>query len=238
MEAFTSYERLHLDSFEEIRRSQHFEVYSVGLDEQLRPAIGDDLAEYLPEWENVSMAGGLVSHQLRFSEFFIAWKTTGPLPLVHGEIDVFPLLDVVEQGEGPPIRYPTTEFQRRFLSQLRCIAGSRGSGNGHLTHLRVQPDASPVEIWFDDEHADTELYPSHPYPCTHVKLDLTYGEYVDALLATKGTRGWEFLFTDIELGKPYFHDIVTNLRNMLEVFPRLFPACDYTPFRERLAARL
>ncbi|WP_190822746.1 hypothetical protein [Saccharopolyspora pogona] len=88
------------------------------------------------------------------------------------------------------------------------------------------------------DHADTELHPSHPYPGTFVKLDLTYGEYMDALLATKGTRGWEFLFASIELGKPDFRDIVANLRNMLEVFPRLFPTYDYTPFRDRLAARL
>ncbi|MFC7715378.1 hypothetical protein [Nonomuraea recticatena] len=86
----------------------------------------------------------------------------------------------------------------------------------------MQPDACPVEIWFDDPHADTEPYPSHPYPVTYTKLDLTYGEYMDALLTTRGARGGEFLFADIELGRPGFHDIVTNLRNMLEVFPDCF----------------
>ncbi|MEU4695747.1 hypothetical protein [Nonomuraea dietziae] len=237
MEGLTSYERLHLASLEAIQQSPHFEVFSAGVGERLRPAIGDDLGEYRPEWENASMTGGLVSHQLRFSEFFIAWQTTGPLLRVHGEIDVFPLLDVVEQGDVP-MGCPTTEFQRRFYSQLRCIAGSRGTGSGHLTHLRVQPDAGPVEIWFDDQHAATGPHPGHPYPVTYTKLDLTYGEYMDALLATRGARGWEFLFAEMELGKPGFHDIVTNLRNMLEVFPRLFPGCDYTPFQERLAARL
>ena len=214
VEALTSYERLHLDSFEEIRRSQHFEVSSLGrLEERLRLPIGDDLGEYRPEWKSVPLLEELVSHQLRFPQFYIHWHTTGQLPRVYGEIDVFPLLDVAEEGEHPDPAYyqRRTELQRRFLSELRCMAGSRGSGNGHLTYLRVQPDARPIEIWFEDQR-DID---SEPYPEGFVRLDLTYREYLDALLITKGARGWEYLFADVALGKPGFHYIVANLRNML-----------------------
>jgi hypothetical protein len=237
MEAVTPYERLHLESFRELQRSPHVDVHSVGLDEGLRPAISEDLGEYYPEWREVPVTGGLVSHQLRFNTFYMAWATTGPLPLVHGEIDVFPLLDVVEQGDGP-LRFFKTDPHLRFRSQLRCIAGSRGTGNGHLTHLRLPPDGGPVEIWFDDQLADLDPPRIREHPSTFVKLDLTYGEYMDALLATKGARGWEFLFADIDLTHRGLQTVVTNLRNMLDVFPDLFPDRDYTPFRERLTARL
>jgi hypothetical protein len=236
MEALTQYERSHLDSFRELLRSPRFDIHAVGLDEGLRPAISEDLGEYYLEWRDVPVTGGLISHQLRFKQFYVAWATTGALPLIHGEIDVFPLLDVVEQGDDPPIFF-ATESHRRFHSQLRCIAGSRGTGNGHLTHLRLPPDKDPVEIWLDDQLVDVDPQ-IREHPSTFVKLDLTYGEYMDALLATKGARGWELLFANIDLTHSSLQTEVANLRNMLDVFPDLFPDHDYTPFQERLAARL
>ncbi|MEV6968198.1 hypothetical protein AB0M47_24120 [Hamadaea sp. NPDC051192] len=236
MQAATPYERSHLDSYWELQRSPNFEIHSVGLDEGLHPAISAELGEYYLEWRDVDLTGGLISHQLRFRHFWFAWATTGALPEVHGEIDVLPLLDAVEQGDGQPI-IVERESHRRFHSQLRCIAGSRGTGNGHLTHLRLPPDGGSVEIWFDDQLVDIDPE-IRDHPSTFVKLDLTYGEYMDALLATKGARGWELLFANIDLTHRSLQTTVANLRNMLEVFPALFPDHDYTPFRERLTARL
>ncbi|MCP2322202.1 hypothetical protein HDA40_000709 [Hamadaea flava] len=57
---------------------------------------------------------------------------------------------------------------------------------------------------------------------------------MDALLATKGARGWGLLFADIDLTHRSLQTTVTDLRSMLDVFPSLFPDHDFTPFRERL----
>ncbi|MEU5884850.1 hypothetical protein [Spirillospora sp. NPDC047279] len=79
-----------------------------------------------------------VSHQLRFPRFYLHWHTTASFPRIYGEIDVHALLDVVEGRAYPDLfSQRRTRLQRRFLSELRCMAGSRGSGRGQLTFLRV-----------------------------------------------------------------------------------------------------
>ncbi len=69
-------------------------------------------------------------------------------------------------------------------------------------------------------------------------MDITYCQYLDALLLTKGTYGWQYLYTDISLRRGDFDETVRYLRGMLEVFPEIFPQHDYRELRERLEARL
>ncbi|MGI5424124.1 hypothetical protein [Streptomyces sp. CA-179760] len=55
---------------------------------------------------------------------------------------------------------------------------------------------------------------------------------------TKGTFGWQYLFTDVSLRGDDFGETGRRLNDMLTVFPELFPGYDYQPLRSRLAARL
>lgn len=69
-------------------------------------------------------------------------------------------------------------------------------------------------------------------------MDVDYCGYLAALLVTKGTYGWQYLFADVSLADDIHHHTVENARRMLEVFPRLFPGYDYAPLAARLEARL
>lgn len=68
-------------------------------------------------------------------------------------------------------------------------------------------------------------------------MEVTYREYLDALLVTKGTYGWQYLYTDVSLGRG-FGGVRRYLQGMIELFPEIFPNHDYSPLVERLEARL
>jgi hypothetical protein len=106
--------------------------------------------------------------------------------------------------------------------ELRPFDEHRKGGGGSFTSLRIRPGVTSPEVWFFD--GTSRLH----------KLDLDYGDYLDALLVTKGTYGWQYLFTDVDAQDMNFQFAAENMRDMLRVFPEIFPDHDYAPFRARL----
>lgn len=67
-------------------------------------------------------------------------------------------------------------------------------------------------------------------------LELDYPGYLDALLATKGFYGWQFLHTDIRLAEhPALADLI---RTNLDFVTRALPAPGHGELEARFAARM
>ncbi|MFJ4471407.1 hypothetical protein ACIP2X_28560 [Streptomyces sp. NPDC089424] len=191
------------------------------------------LYEHNEDWDEVRLDDDLMTCALRFTDLGAQWETTDGLPELYGEFRILHFYDVFEQPEGPSPLPDATDFQRGFLSELRSFDRTPRSGAGMMSYIRMQPRTTPLEIWYQDI-ADIGV---DPYPPGLLKMDVTYCQYLDALLLTKGTYGWQYLFTDISLGGSGFRNTVRYLERMLEIFPELFPEHDYSDLRDRLEAR-
>ncbi|MET9685637.1 hypothetical protein [Streptomyces coeruleorubidus] len=248
MPELTPNEQAHLNSLHEIMNCPAFDADCGDTDQLAPPPSGlPPLTDFNEKWEGVELDETIRSHSLRFIDFGAQWSTLSPeyceendiecdegereLPEIHGEFFLRPLQDILSQPEGPA-REVETEFQRQFLSELRVMDQTPRSGAGMITYLRLKPGSDPLEIWYSDI-ADIQ---THPYPPGFVKMDLTYDAYLDALLLTKGTYGWQYLYTETGLADQY--EIRGYLEGMLSLFPEIFPNYDYSSLAERLEARL
>ncbi|MFB9537262.1 MULTISPECIES: hypothetical protein [Streptomyces] len=96
---------------------------------------------------------------------------------------------------------------------------------GHLAALRVQPGVTNPDLWFDAG------------PLGLHRMDIDYCTYLDALRMTKGTFGWQYLFTEVSLAQEDYEGAARRLSEMLDLFPRFFPY-DYSEIRARLEERM
>lgn len=144
---------------------------------------------------------------------------------LSGEFSLTYLLDAI--GNPPPrlTREKTSESERQLFSEFRVIDETPSGGAGKLASIRVRDDTSPPEIWFFDVTRGT------------YKLDLDYCGYMESLLLTKRTYGWQYLFVEFPLHGSEFQSVVKDLKLMLRIFPNVFPG-DYAPLRTRLSERL
>ncbi|MEN3616176.1 hypothetical protein AAH979_42775 [Plantactinospora sp. ZYX-F-223] len=229
MSSLTPQESSWLDLLAELRNSPAIHVYneyngpiddSLGDASEAMSELADDYGVHLdPSFREL---------YTRFSGIGSSWRTTEEYPFISGEFHIASIQLEIEQAPPKlgwtesPIDDPDLEYE------LRTIDGTPDSGVGTLAAVRIQPGPGTVnpEIWFD--HGSRGVW----------KLDLDYRGYMEALRVTKGTFGWQYLFTDVRLRGDDFGGIGERLSNMLNVFPDLFPDYDYKPLRRRLAARL
>lgn len=230
-------EKRHAESLKEIRQNPFFDA-ECGSSEYVgkRPSELLPLSRRNSRWNGVVFDENLLECALSFTDMSARWEATGRggSVRIRGEFNLIHLEDVLGQPEGPAAFPGATDFQKRFLSELRVIDHTPRSGAGMLTYIRLQPDKSPLELWYSDIADIGE----DPYPSGFVKMDITYCQYLDSLVVTKGTYGWQYLYTDVSLRRGGFRETVAYLQGMLQVFPELFPRYDYAPFRARLEARL
>ncbi|MET9561878.1 hypothetical protein [Streptomyces tauricus] len=257
MPELTRNEQQHLMSLCEIANCPDLDA-DCGETDSLTASLEDlpSPASFNEEWGDVRLDDDMRSRGLRFIDFGCRWSTRAgggyegedisydddievsgissgsELPEIDGEFFLRPLYDILSQPAGPS-GGAETDFHRKFMSELRVMDQTPRSGAGKLTYLRLKPGAGPLEIWYSDL-ADIG---TPPYPPGFVKMGITYAEYLDALLLTKGTYGWQYLYTDVPLGRG-FGGVRRYLQGMLELFPEIFPDHDYSSLRARLEARL
>ncbi|GGS97630.1 hypothetical protein [Streptomyces violaceus] len=190
--------------------------------------FGDAPTEFanLEEFEDISLDASLQRCYFRFVSIAASWEVVESETSIAGEFDVAHLSDVLS-GDAPELGWPNpTADERELLSQLRGFDGTTITGVGHLTALRIQPGVGNPELWFDAG------------PLGVHRLDIDYCTYLDVLRVTKGTFGWQYLFTEVSLAQEDYVGAAQRLSEMLDLFPRLFPAYDYSDLRARLEARL
>ncbi|MFD9330438.1 hypothetical protein [Streptomyces sp. NPDC060065] len=195
------------------------------------------LFTYLPDWQDVVFSRDLCVRSPRISEIANCWHSerTSGIPEIRGEFRVTDLFTALLKHPPDLSWAGSTDEEREFFTQLRVIDDTPLAATGQLAAIRSQPQVDPLEVWY----YDMELTSAEGWTRQYLKLDLTYPEYMEQLALTKGTLGWQYLFTDeVPLGHPDFDDVRNQLTTMLDVFPRLFPAWDYTELNRRLEARL
>ncbi|MCT9142819.1 hypothetical protein [Streptomyces violarus] len=228
----TAVERAWIDVFEELRNCP-----DVLLDLDTLEFPGGDVADAdgafasLAERDGIVLDPSLKECYLRFSDLAAGWGAgmteEDEDPLFAGEFDLIPLVRALRDS-APVDRSPDpSSEQREFLSELRDFDVTSLSGTGKVASLRIrQGVVHNPEIWFSDGRGGIH------------QMDVDLCGYLDALRITKGTFGWQYLFTNVSLSHDRFEVTARFLNEMLQVFPDLFPAHNYEPLRVRLAERL
>ncbi|MEU8785449.1 hypothetical protein [Streptomyces sp. NPDC048637] len=182
--------------------------------------------EALESWYHVPLDVSLQRCITRFEELAAHWSIDEPGTQLSGEFNLTYLLDAV--GNPPPrlAWEGAPESEQQLFSEFRVIDDTPSGGTGKLASIRIRDGATSPEVWFFDVTRGT------------YKLNIDYCGYMEALLLTKGTYGWQYLFTDISLRGREFQNVVSDLKLMLRTFPALFPDGDYAPLRARLSERL
>lgn len=186
----------------------------------------DDLAEIMPDLNGVIFSETLRRCALRFAHLACHWRHDDPNIFLGGEFWVPAFFDGLFEPHPAIAWQGSSEDEKQLYREFRTIDDTPNSGSGTLAAVRLQAGKDPLEIWYYDPQVGPTM------------MDVDYCGYLAALLVTKGTYGWQYLFADVSLADDIHHHTVENARRMLEVFPRLFPGYDYAPLAARLEARL
>lgn len=158
----------------------------------------------------------------RPDEIHAVWRSESASILV-GEFCLFNLYRSFTREDFPPDDESLPPDQYETLSDLRIIDSAPYGGNGNVAG--VHPESGD-QVWFYDG-AQHRLE----------RLGVDYAGYIDALLVTKGTTGWQYLYADVRFDTA-LKRTGARLVEMLMAFPEAFPNHDYQPLRARLEARL
>ncbi|MFI7146941.1 hypothetical protein ACIBO2_18640 [Nonomuraea sp. NPDC050022] len=158
----------------------------------------------------------------RFSRLSSHWYGTGEAEGLGGEFRIPQLYRAI--AKPPPLLAwdGAPDDERELIHESREIDGTPRSGTGVVVTVRL---STSLEIWL--------WYRGQP-----MQMDVDYLGYLKALALTKGTHGWQYLFTDLNFADPDLYWTAGDMKAMLHHLPGLFPQYDYTSLRERLDDRL
>ncbi|MDI3385035.1 hypothetical protein QIS99_02215 [Streptomyces sp. B-S-A8] len=158
----------------------------------------------------------------RFDKISAYWESTEEGSELVGE---FQLNHVYSRRLMSHTWEGTDDWERNLYKELRIFDNTPRTGSGRMAGLRASPGTTDPEIWFFDMRQGA------------MEMELDYGTYLDTLMVTKGAIGWQYLFCDAGFGDSGFTPIVGGLKEMLDVFPRLFPDHDYSDLKARFRER-
>jgi hypothetical protein len=192
---------------------------------------------FIPGWEDVIFSRELCVRSARITELGTCWyhPAAADAPEISGEFCITDLFTAIRKRPPELAWNGSSDEERELISELRMVDDTSLSALGKYGLLRIQAKTDPWEMWYYDLQL---MNPDEGRTTQFVKLDLTYPEYLEQLAITKGTLGWQYLFTDLSLDHEDFDEVKRQLAAMLEVFPRLFPAWDYRDLASRLEVRV
>ncbi|MFD5846652.1 hypothetical protein [Streptomyces chartreusis] len=211
-------------TFEEIQNSPELTVWEARFGEI--PKHLDDpgfVFESLAEDYDLPFGPAVQRYFFRFNRIVAYWQSTEPDSELVGEFQLTHLYStrlMSHTWEG------ADERERALYRELRIFDDTPQTGSGRLAALRARSGTTDPEIWFFDTRQGA------------MEMDLDYATYLDTLLITKGTVGWQYLFIDASVGDPGFTPVAQGVKEMLDTFPRLFPQHDYTDLQTRLRERM
>jgi hypothetical protein len=201
---------------ESLTRCEELLLQSV---DELRNSPSISVSKDAVEVESETLNGNPSS---RFSRLSSHWRGTGEAEELGGEFRIPQLYRAITKPPPPLAWYGSSDDERELIHESREIDGTPHSGTGVVVTARL---STPLEIWLC-------------YRGQFMRMDVDYLGYLEALALTKGTHGWQYLFTDLNFSDPDLYWTAENMKAMLHHFPELFPRYDYTPLRERLEERL
>ncbi|MFE1310370.1 hypothetical protein [Streptomyces sp. NPDC058755] len=185
----------------------------------------DEAFQLLTDELGISLDASLRRVYLRFKGLSSHWAVERPDLYLTGEFSLHHIAAaMLIPGVEPAVDEPS-EQEERLCAELRPFDEHLRGGGGTLSALRVTEGSTVPEVWY--HHATRGTF----------RMDIGYPEYLETLLVTKGTYGWQYLFTDVRFGDIDFQGAAENIQNMLQVFPEIFPDHDYSGLRARLEAR-
>jgi hypothetical protein len=189
----------------------------LGNPESVLREVGEALHVDLPE----AMGACL----MRYATVACHWRIERDDFKITGEFNLHHLLKTAEKTP-PSLDWDNAAREQDLYRQFRVIDDFPGGGTASYAALRISPELSAPQIWYHNMRRGA------------VQLDIDYCTYINLLPVTKGTGGWQYLFSDVSLEESGLRNFGKRLKRMLEVFPEFFPAYDYSDLRARLEARL
>ncbi|MEV7866254.1 hypothetical protein AB0P17_09170 [Streptomyces sp. NPDC088124] len=227
MPDLSDYERRYLSMLDELQGALDVDVLHEdrGGFEELAGDADEDFA-MIAEEEGVVLDPSLRRSYLRFEGLSTHWAIERPGTYLTGEFSLVHLAAAMLTTGVDPATDEPSDQERALYAELRPFDEQPRGGDGTLSALHIRPGSNSPEVWY--YHATRGVF----------RMNLGYAEYLDALLITKGTHGWQYLFTDVPMRDILFQGAAENIQDMLRIFPEVFPQYDYKPFAERLAERL
>ncbi|MEU9785093.1 hypothetical protein AB0H92_29720 [Streptomyces phaeochromogenes] len=234
MRPLSASEQNHLNSLDAILECDALEVdFSEKGHILERPAANPDIITFFQKFKNVALGSSLRECNIWFTEISCRWRTREGSPELGGEFRLRDLYDSILLPSPRFTEETASERDLEIFSQLRVVDFPQHAGTGQFAAIRIQDDVDPLEMWYYDMRLSTA--PGEESDL--IRMEVSYCEYLDALVLTKGVFGWQYLFADISLRGIVFRETVARLERMLELFPTLFPDHDYGALAARLEAR-
>lgn len=224
----TPYERRLTRLQEQIGRTERFAVW-IDVNEGLADLAEDAGTAFavIAEKYGMDLAPHLHESYVRFNSLWSYWRLEEDDAFLVGEFRIGNLMDALATPPPPFSVSRSTPEELELHTELRVIDDRPESGTGSQAAVRLQPGVSDPEVWYFHLGMGT------------LRMDVNYREYLDALILTKGTAGWQFLFCDPAQvrGTHDFAMAADRITTMLKVFPELFPEEDYSDLRARFEER-
>ncbi|MEU5977664.1 hypothetical protein [Streptomyces sp. NPDC047315] len=186
----------------------------------------DTVFESLTEYDSLPLSRIIQDYFFRYGSIEAAWRLRQPDSELVGEFKLSHIMSALVNKRMDKVWKGEDGRQRALYSELRVFDDTPQTGSGYMALMRATPGVSDPEIWFFDMRHGA------------MPMELDYPGYLEALLATKGVIGWQFLYCPPELSGSGLAPLARGLKEMLEVFPRLFPDHDYSDLQTRLQERL
>jgi hypothetical protein len=185
----------------------------------------EDLVHILEKAKSGPPPEELSSHFHRHSDLLFAWRAVAPFEDIAGEFRISHIGEVMIRGSRVEPVDPADSPTDRLVKQLKVFETHPVGGTGTYTALRLSPDQRSSEVWyFDLRQGPTRLH-------------LTYGEYLDTMLRTKGLYDWQYLFADPDPDNYGMCVSLPYVRKGFGLLAREFPEVDLSDLVARLEER-
>lgn len=182
--------------------------------------------ESLAEDYDLPLSQRVEQYFFRHGKIEAAWRSRRPDSRLVGEFKLNHIMSALVNKRMSEIWKGEDDWERALYSELRYFDDTPQTGSGRMALMRATSGATDPEVWFFDMRQGA------------MRMELDYPDYLEALLVTKGVMGWQYLYCEPAFSGLSFASCAEGLKEMLEVFPRLFPEYDYSDLQRRLEERL
>ncbi|MFF9074874.1 hypothetical protein ACF1A9_21580 [Streptomyces sp. NPDC014872] len=160
----------------------------------------EDALEIVRIVEDGPLPEGLTRNFHRHSRLFFAWRALEPFQAIAGEFHLVHIGEALIRGARKDTTATTGSELERLVNEFRIFETHPVGGTGTYSALRLTPNQEP-ELWY----FDLRQGPS--------RLHISYGDYLDVMLLTKGLYDWQYLFAEpdpdnygMRVSLPYLRD--------------------------------
>ncbi|MGY5132221.1 hypothetical protein ACWGJW_07365 [Streptomyces nigrescens] len=221
-----SYEERYAQMLAEIRASPAVKLRDEHHDDHRDHAEQPDaMISELATRSGISLAPKFLEYAFTTNSLGCRWEIPRTNHTLRGEIHLLDVFNALSNDQTEVFIDTDDDEMEELFDELRIIDRTPYGGGGELTAIRRAAATSDPEMWFYD--GSDEVF----------RLDIGYCEYLEALLLTKGTYGWQYLFSDLNSDNAYLGAGGWKVELMLDLFPDIFPEHDYSELQRRWEAR-